>query len=219
MKINLSPDASRAERDLLRMLRTARGGVMVGTRALTEKMKNSLRADVERSGLGGRLAKTWRSKFYENDGFNCAGFIYTKAPELIAAHSLGQTIRGKDGLWLAIPTENAPKKGEGGKRKISPSNWPEARYGRLRFVYRDIGPSFLVVDNVRASYSRKTGEFRGFRQASARAVNRGAVATVIMFILVKQVTMQKRLNPDNIARTLAATAPREILSAMRGVAE
>jgi hypothetical protein len=37
--------------------------------------------------------------------------------------------------WLAIPTENAPRKGVGGKR-ISPSTFPEQCLGRLRLVAR-----------------------------------------------------------------------------------
>ena len=45
-----------------------------------------------------------------------------------------------------------------GDRRIKPSEFPEHRFGKLRFVYRSNGPSLLVVKNVQASYSRKTGE-------------------------------------------------------------
>ena len=52
-----------------------------------------------------------------------------------------------------------------------------------------------MVDNVRASHSRKTGALRGFRKASktARRTGRG-LATVVMFIMVSQVRLRKRLD-------------------------
>ncbi len=77
-------------------------------------------------------------------------------------------IRSRRGRFLAIPTENAPRKGTDGRR-ISPSTFPEHRFGPLRFVPRPNGPSLLVVDGLRASFSRKTGELRGFRRATDRA--------------------------------------------------
>jgi hypothetical protein len=77
-------------------------------------------------------------------------------------------VRSKRGRFLAIPTENAPRKGTDGRR-ISPSTFPEHRFGPLQFVPRPNGPSLLVVDGLRASLSRKTSEQRGFRRASDRA--------------------------------------------------
>jgi hypothetical protein len=92
-------------------------------------------------------------------------------------------IRSKRGRFLAIPTENAPRKGTDGKR-ISPRTFPEHRFGPLRFVPRPSGPSLLVVDGVRASFSWKSGELRGFRRATERARARGdGLTTVVMFLL------------------------------------
>jgi hypothetical protein len=42
----------------------------------------------------------------------------------------------------------------------------------LRFVRRLSGPSLLVVDGLRASFSRHTGDLRGFRRAMGRARQR-----------------------------------------------
>jgi hypothetical protein len=139
--------------------------------------------------------------------------VYTKAPQIIRAFDEGALILSRRGRFLAIPTENAPRKGTDGKRispskrgrflaiptenaprkgtdgkRISPSTFPEHRFGPLRFVPRPNGPSLLVVDGLRASFSRKTGELRGFRRATERGGQSGrGLTTVVMFLLVPQV--------------------------------
>lgn len=110
----------------------------------------------------------------------------------------GATIRGRDGLFLAIPTAAAPKRGTGG-RKISPATFPEGVYGPLRFVYRRNGPSLLVVDNQRARIAKRTGALRGFKRAGAAAIKRGAVSTVVMFLLVRQVRLPRRFAVADLA--------------------
>jgi hypothetical protein len=57
------------------------------------------------------------------------------------------------------------------------------------------GPSLLVVEGLRASFSRQTGELRGFRRATERARHSGqGVTTVVMFLLVPQVKLRKRVD-------------------------
>ena len=62
---------------------------------------------------------------------------------------------------LAIPAENAHRKGTDGKR-ISPRSFPEHRFEPLRFVTRQNGPSLLMVDVLHR-----------FRRAADRARERG----------------------------------------------
>jgi Family of unknown function (DUF6441) len=103
-------------------------------------------------------------------------------------------IRSGRGRFLAIPTENAPRQGTNGRR-IRPSTFPEHRFGPLRFVPRPTGPSLLVVDGLRASFSRQTGQLRGFRRATDRARRSGqGLTTVVMLLLVRQVQLPKRLD-------------------------
>ena len=111
---------------------------------------------------------------------DAASLVYTKAPQIIRAFDQGLVIQSRRGRFLAIPTENAPRKGTNG-RQIKPSTFPEHRLGRLRFVPRPSGPSLLVVEGLRASFSRKSGELRGFRRATDRARARGeGLTTVVM---------------------------------------
>lgn len=168
--------------------------VTAGVREATEGLRSSLRAQVMNAGLGERVARAWRQRIFTNEGFDAAGIVWSNASRIIRANE-GVTIRARDSDWLAIPTESAPRRGVGGRR-ISPSTFPEHRFGRLRFVYRQGAPPLLVVDELRASFRRGTGEFRGFRRAGKRARERGETTTVVMFVLVPQVSLPRRLDVD-----------------------
>jgi hypothetical protein len=180
--------------DLQAELREIEQAVVSGTRDAGRGLKAELRRQVASAGLGQRLGNSWRDKHYPNQKLDAASLVYTKAPQIIRAFDEGAVIRSKRGRFLAIPTENAPRKGTDGRR-IKPSIFPENRFGPLRFVPRPSGPSLLVVDGLRASLSRKTGQLRGFRRATDRARRSSeGLTTVVMFLLVPQVKLSKRLD-------------------------
>ena len=167
--------------------------VVAGVKEAGDGLKGSLRSQIISAGLGARLARTWRNRAYPNKGHDAASLIWSKAPEIVRAFDQGAVIRGKSGFWLAIPTAAAPTRGVGGKR-ITPANFPVSRFGPLRFVYRRGRPSLLVVDSVRVS--SKTG--RVGRQAKGGAFTKtgrikSGITTVVMFIMVPQVRIKKRL--------------------------
>jgi hypothetical protein len=180
-----------------------------GVGRATDGLKDELRGQVVAADLGARLARTWRSRIYP-EGMETAGIVWSKAPHIVRAFDEGTVIRARRGLWLAIPTPSAPKRGVGGKR-ISPATWPEDRLGPLRFVPRRNG-GLLVADGLRASFSRNTGSLRGFRRASARAKGTGqGVTTVVMFVLVPQVKMPKRLSIDPSVKRWLVQTPKLIV--------
>jgi Family of unknown function (DUF6441) len=188
-------------------LRDIERAVVVGTKEAGRSLKAELRRQVGSAGLGQRLANSWRDRHYPNQRLDAASLVYTKAPQIVRAFDEGAVIRSRRGRFLAIPTENAPRRGTDGKR-ISPSTFPEHRFGPLRFVPRSSGPSLLVVDALRASFSRKTGELRGFRRATNRARARGeGLTTVVMFLLVPQVKLPKRLDVAGAAERGSAQLP------------
>jgi hypothetical protein len=188
-------------------LRDIERAVATGTREAGRGLRTELRRQVTSAGLGQRLANSWRDQHYPNQKLDAASLVYTKAPQIIRAFDEGAVIRSRRGRFLAIPTENAPRKGIDGRR-ISPSTFPEHRFGPLRFVPRQSGPSLLVVDGLRASFSRQTGQLRGFRRATEHARRSGqGLTTVVMFLLVPQVRLRKRLNVARAAeRWSGATA-------------
>ena len=135
--------------DMQAELRDIERAVTTGTRDAGRGLKTELRRQVTSAGLGQRLANSWRDKHYPNQKLDAASLVYTKAPQIIRAFDEGAVIRSRRGRFLAIPTENAPRKGTDGRR-ISPSTFPEHRFGPLRFVPRPSGPS-LLVDGDRAT--------------------------------------------------------------------
>lgn len=187
----------------------AEAAVTAGVAEVTERIKNDLRGQVTGAGLGNKLAKSWQAKLYPKGqkSISAAGWVFSKAPKLIRAFNEGAVIKSKDGWFLAIPTEAAPKRGVGGKR-ITPSNFPEHSLGRLRFVYRPGKISLLVVDSLRAS----TGKRGGFRKASESALKSGrGLTTVVMFLLVPQVKLKKRLDYQSVVNRWEGQLPQTIL--------
>ncbi|WP_299558717.1 DUF6441 family protein [uncultured Sulfitobacter sp.] len=206
----LEGDLEKFMADELRDLKVA---VTNGMHNAAEFLKDDLRADVVQAGLGRRLSRSWRLNRYPEYGYSlgAAATVSTKAPKLIDAFERGATIRSADGFWLAIPTDAAPKFGQG-RKPITPSNFPEHRFGALRFVYRVSGVSLLVVDGLRQSRGKRGG-FVQARSKRARETGYGTV-TVPMFFLVRQVRLKKRLRVKQIAdrksRELADAIEREI---------
>ncbi|APZ53743.1 DUF6441 family protein [Salipiger abyssi] len=165
------------------------------------RLKSALRADVISGGLGRRLARSWQQKNYPRHGtsLGAAAYVYTKAETLIEAFDAGATIKSSEGFFLAIPTPSAPKRGMGRKR-ITPSNFPEHRFGPLRFVYRPQGASLLVVDNQRQT---KAGNYTRSRSKKALRTGEG-LHTVPMFWLIPQARLRRRLNVDAVTRSVSS---------------
>jgi hypothetical protein len=167
--------------------------VSAGIKEAGGGLKADLRKQVISAGLGGRLARTWRDRTYPNKGHDAASLVWSKAPQIIRTFDEGAVIKSKSGLWLAIPTPAAPRRGVGGKR-INPSNFPEHRFGPLRFVYRRGRPSLLVVDGVRINKSGRVGRrAKGGAYTKSGRMKTG-MATVAMFVMVPQVRLKKRLD-------------------------
>ena len=156
--------------DMQAALRDIERAIATGTRDAGWGPRTELRRQVTSAGLGQRLANSWRDKHYPNQKLDAASLVYTKAPQIIRAFDEGAVIRSRRGRFLAIPTENAPRKGTDGRR-ISPSTFPEHRFGPIRFVPRQSGPSLLVADGLRTSFSRKTGSYAA---SGVRQIGRGA---------------------------------------------
>ena len=174
-------------------MRTISKAVTAGIKEAGRGLKGDLRKQVISAGLGMRLSRTWRDRTYPNKGYNAAAMVWSKAPQIIRTFDEGAVIKSKSGFWLAIPTPSAPKRGVGGKR-INPSNFPEHRYGPLRFVYRRGRPSLLVVDGVRVNKSGRTGRrAKGGAFTKTGRMKQG-MTTVVMFIMVPQVRLKKRLD-------------------------
>jgi hypothetical protein len=186
-------------------------------------LQRELRAQIAGAGLGRRLANAVRFNLYPDKGtsLSAAAFVYARpgkggrggAADIVAAFEEGVLIRRNGGHWLAIPTANVPRRARG--RRATPADLESApRFGGLGQDLELVptnrpGVMLLVQPVVRA----KNG--RGFRPATPRRLQAGREREfVVMFILVRQVRLGKRLDwkaptdawaaklPDLVARKM-----------------
>ncbi len=187
----------------LKLAEIAVGG---GLREATDGLKNDLRGLVTGAGLGQRLSKTWRGELYPRGGrsINAAGFVFTRAPDIIGAFAHGAVIRSKHGRFLAVPTPYVTRREN---RKLTPADFEEAGIP-LRYVppegKRRVG--LLVVDDFRITSKGRA------RVASNRAKKTGrGLATVVMFVLIPQATLKKRFDIDITAKKWIDQVPQLVL--------
>ncbi|MDJ0921047.1 MAG: DUF6441 family protein [Henriciella sp.] len=163
---------------------TAKGATMAA-REMEREGKHALRADV-REGFpdGERLARTWRSRTYPGGAqysLEPAVLFWSKAPVLKAAFEEPATIvNTSGGKYVAIPTEHAPRRKRRGRKLMSALDTAKASKSiNLQFVPIDKGKTGLLVDRQRKG--NKT-------------------VRVVMFVLVRQATLRKRINYKRIFR-------------------
>jgi hypothetical protein len=111
----------------------------------------------------------------------------------------------------AVPFFVPVKKGaeEAGKarrgQKLTPGEWERRTGMRLQFVYRPRGPSFLVA----------TGRLLNSRLGKGRTTKTGAFGkgsvTSVIFLMVPQVRLRKRLDLMAAADRLANDLPQAIV--------
>lgn len=202
--------------------------IEAGKRAVTKvisrtasKVQTAWRGEVRSSGLGSRLAQAIRMKVYpENQAsLEAAGLIYArpgKSPEtgaarIIAGHEEGSVIRAVGRSWLAIPTEEAGR-ARRSKVQVTPAEWQRRTGIKLNVVVRPNGNRLLVA-NVRLGKPGKGGApprlVRG-RMTKSGAYGSGTFASVI-FVLVPQVKLRKRLRLMDAADRSALELPQAIV--------
>lgn len=175
-------------------VKAAEQAVTSGVRQATDGLKLELRSQVTNAGLGDRLSKTWRGEVYPKgqQSVNAAGYVWSKAPQIISAFAEGVTIRSKHGRFLAIPTQYVIRRQN---KRLTPADFAEAGIP-LRYVppqgARHVG--LLVVDNFRVTSKGKA------RVASPTALKTGrGLTTIVMFILIPQASLKKRFDIDSAA--------------------
>lgn len=192
------------DRDVAMAERAVRGGVNDATLAL----KTTLRSQVTAVGLGQRLANTWRSNVKPKEASLTAdGMVWTKAAYIMRAHAFGAVIRARNGRFLAIPTREAGVRTGGRGAKVTPESWQRRTGRKLIFVPASGSrPALLITDAATGTFTRK-GAARTSRAASPRAPS-----SVVIFILLPQVRIRKKLNVEGAANAAVASIPKYIAS-------
>ncbi|MCJ2009803.1 DUF6441 family protein [Methylobacterium sp. J-092] len=187
--------------------------ITAGMQQVTDGLKADLRSEVTGAGLGQRLANTWRGQTFPTAGVSAdaAAYVSTKAAKLIDAFDRGATIRAQNKKYLAIPTDEAGVKHisiSKGSGRITPAVWERETGIKLRFVPSKTG-GVLVAP---ARYRRQAIRFQ--KRKSFKPIKEGAADKgrdfVVIFVLVPQVKLRKRLDVDATAKRWAARVPAAI---------
>ncbi len=176
--------------------------------AATEGAKRDVRRQIEASGLGTRFGNMVGSKVFPvgRPSLKAAGTLFARgkrADLLLGAHGEDSIIRGKDGGYLAIPTEAAGN--------LTPGEFARRTGARLHLIYRRGRPGLLVAHGMVAGLAavrKGYGQTKGFRLATVRRLRSGRELTdVIAFVLVPQVRLRRRYDLAAIAKIHADRIP------------
>ena len=182
-----------------------------GIKAGTEGLKTDLRRAVIEGGLGEKLPNAIRSEVYPKNkaSLDAAGWIFTKGVrtrQILEAYAGGAIIRGKGKRFLAIPTEA----GKGLVKARGGAGFLSSSYGLgipTRVVVPPKGAAKRGVLWIVADLRKGRGKRGGYRKPTAAAVKRRDVEEVVLFILVPQVEVKRRINIDGLAEQWAARVP------------
>lgn len=199
--------ASQAEADIARAI----SGAM---REGTDLLKGDWRDQIERAGLGSRLARTVQGRTYpaSGDSLDPSTWVFTKAPMIVDAYDRGPVIvpTGASGVrCLAIPTLNVPRRG---RHVLTPVE-VEAMYDQDLTIRHGRNGNLLAFVDAQggvASWTRNQGLAYGRRsQASYKPRPHRGRRPIwkLMFILVRNVRVRKRLDLQMLADAAAARWP------------
>jgi len=198
--------------------------VTASVREGTETLKGLLRGATEQAFKGNRLPKAWRGKVYPQgqNSVDAAGVVSVrgKAAEIIETALKATVIRARGGRWLAIPTEAAGRFGlkrgangmgatvnkRGARERITPGGFERRTGMKLRFVYeggkKGGRRAFLIADQAMLGPGRVARPYRTKGRGSRLYGPAGQ--SFVVFVLVPQITTQKRMDLDLIAEQVGA---------------
>lgn len=176
--------------------------VTEGIRAATEGLKTDLRRAIVQGGLGEKMPNAVRSEMYPRNGvsLNAAGWIFTKGRRtraILEGYANGAVIRAKGGRYLAIPTDA----GKGMIQARGGAAFLSGRYGLgipTRLVVPPKGAAKQGVLWIVADLRKSRGKRGGYRKPTPAAQKRRDTEEVVLFILVPQVSVQRRIDIDGL---------------------
>ncbi len=180
-------------------------------------LKERWRGAVRAAGLGESVARTIRSDTYPQTfktrgravTLNPATLVYSKAPHILLGHA-GETIGPRSAKYLAIPTEFTPITRSGGRGKRGPMPLSEfiATYGERSLARIPLGEDrFALVARAGFGLSRSKTRTRGLGRRLTGRSRRGQ-RELLMYVLVRQVRLGKRLDLDAMLEEARVLWPR-----------
>lgn len=173
-------------------------GARIAAETQAARAKLAYRGAVRQGGLGNRVANAVRVDIFPKSAsvhtHAPAVFVWTKAPKIIYAFSTGVVIKGKEGMWLAIPTENTPHKG----RKIATPQETESIFDQDLIFIKGRGGQMLAFIDKTLKGKLKRARAKGKSVDIAARFDK----LVLMFVMVRQVTLRKRIDWQRVTDEL-----------------
>lgn len=123
-----------------------------------------------------------------------------RARGAVKAATEGAEIRSKGRTWLAVPTDDIPRRA--GRYKMTPalyrSSGLETRIGPLEFVRGKGGKALLIVRNVSVDRFGRRGSARRLPGQRALRGNRERRDAIVAFVLIRSTSFPKRVDPTPI---------------------
>lgn len=176
-----------------------RRGAMRAAERMRARAKLEIRRDT-RAALGDRAANTWRDEIFptgSRQSWHPTVMLWSKWPIVVDAFTRGATITPKNGIVLAIPTNNVPSHG---RRPMTPVE-VEAAFNQDLIVRPSHNNPSILLAFVNAIPARSG---RGYRPPTKRRVGQGrAVRLILMFVFVRQVSLRPIIHYPAIRDQLA----------------
>ncbi|MGD9545038.1 MAG: DUF6441 family protein [Methylocystis sp.] len=185
---------------LTKRVRLATEGV--GRQQLVDPLRSMTRSAFNST----KLPTTWRGKVFPEalrETLTPAFFAYSKAPQIVQAFEEGAEIVAHKGKFLAIPTPDAGVRRSSVKNKaLTPAIWEQETGAKLRFLPLKNGNGLLVADGRYRRQSARARLRKSFKPIRTRI--KGESPSIVVFFLVKQVRLKKRLDIAGIAERAGA---------------
>lgn len=166
-----------------------------------EQLVDPLRSMTRSAFNSTKLPTTWRAKVYpeaSRETLTPAFFAYSKAPQIVQAFEEGAEIVAHRGKFLAIQAPDAGVRRSSVKNKaLTPAIWEQETGAKLRFVPLLNGNALLIADGRYRRQSSRARSRKSFKPVRTRLS--GEARSIVVFFLVKQVRLRKRLDIAGIA--------------------
>lgn len=161
-----------------------------------------------------RLANTWRGKLYplnsSSETLEPAYLVYSKAPEIIAAHEAGLTIVPNRGVFLAYPTiESARYDRRPFAKQLTPAVW--IRENRVGLIFKPKPYGGVLIAPV-----QRFKRIRRRKGKSAYFIGKRDQGAQVMFVLIRRANLKKRLHVDQIAQRAGGLYRNTLAAELRG---
>lgn len=174
-------------------LATERAGRDILLKPLREMTRHALNSK--------KLPTTWRGALYPKGAtptLSPAFYAYSKAPTIMQTFEKGVTIAAQHGKFLAIPTiETGRETRHFRRKKLTPEQW--VKENRVALVFRPTSYGGVLVAELERFRTKK----RKGQKTRSFVVRRQK--PVVMFILLKQVRLRKRLDLAGLATRAGAS--------------